>query len=119
MKVFFDGNTISTMNYKTIVTIWFFFKRSFSLSNVHHSFSKLSWEIIIKRRNCNKKKLITSLIHLKGHLNNYLNINGKYLTYYLLFIKGWSHLGPFTINGAKTIVDYVLNCTYITLKNHH
>jgi hypothetical protein len=29
-----------------------------------------------------------NLVYFKGHLSNYLVINGKYLNYHLLFFKG-------------------------------
>ncbi len=38
-----------------------------------------------------KKK--PNLVHLEGHLSNYLVISGKYLIYPLLFIREWNHLG--------------------------
>jgi hypothetical protein len=34
-----------------------------------------------------------SLVYSKRHFSNYLIANGKYPTYYMLFTRGWSHLG--------------------------
>jgi len=50
---------------------YFFFKHPFSLSNVHHSFSKLERILILIIRKT--KALEVGQIHFKTHLNTFIS----------------------------------------------